>query len=421
MKPTSNKHLNIYERVSIQDMLDAGFSFTAIANAIGKHRTTISREVKQHRIKKHPVSYSIRRVPCLHRKSCADAGIFCRPFYCARFQEETCPNLKVAPFVCNACETKAYCRFEKFFYSAPKAQSEYEFSLSDCRSGLYISQECVDTVNKVIVPLIKDKKQSVSQVYINHKDMLPFSKSTFYKYVNEGVFNLKNIDLPRKVRYRISKKSKCHQQRKNLHVLKGRTYLDYQRYVAANPYASVVQMDTVVGTKGSKCFLTLMFLSSRLMLIIPMPYQRSECVVKQFKLLKEVLGYDTFHKLFEVILTDNGSEFSDPIPIEADLATGQLRSHVFYCDPYSSWQKGALEKNHEYIRYVLPKGKSFSAMDESKCSLLANHINSIPRQSLNGHTPYELAEIFMPEDALAKLNVKKINADEVSLSSALVK
>ena len=70
MKPTSNKHLNIFDRVTIQDMFDAGFSFTAIANAIGKHRTTISREVKEHRIKKNPVSYSLRRTPCIHRNSC---------------------------------------------------------------------------------------------------------------------------------------------------------------------------------------------------------------------------------------------------------------------------------------------------------------------------------------------------------------
>lgn len=148
---------------------------------------------------------------------------------------------------------------------------------------------------------------------------------------------------------------------------------------------------------------------------------RAEHVIQHFKRLKEVLGYDTFHKLFEVILTDNGSEFSDPLPIEADLTTGELRSHVFYCDPYSSWQKGALEKNHEFIRYVLPKGKSFTGMNEEKCSLLASHINNIPRLSLNGHTPYELAEIFMTKAVLDKLNIKKINADEVSLSPALIK
>lgn len=424
MKPTSNKHLNIFDRVTIQDMLDAGFSFTAIANAIGKHRTTISREVKEHRIKKNPVSYSLRRTPCIHRKSCRFLGKHCKPFKCPDFSQEFCSKLNSAPFVCNACETKAYCRFEKFFYSAPKAQSEYEFSLSDSRSGLYISDECVDTVNNVIVPLIKENKQSISQVYINHCDLLPFSKATFYKYINEGVFLLKNIDLPRKVRYRVSKQNHTKRHLRNLHILNGRTYLDYQRYIAENPFASIVQMDTVIGTSGSKggtCFLTLMFLSSHLMLILPMPYKRSEFVIEHFKRLKELLGNDTFHKLFEVILTDNGSEFSDPIPIEADLSTGELRSHLFYCDPYSSWQKGALEKNHQYIRYVLPKGKSFAGMNDEKCSLLANHINSIPRLSLNNHTPFELAELFMTKDVLDKFNVKKINADEVSLSPALIR
>ncbi|MDO5491781.1 MAG: hypothetical protein Q4F96_05225, partial [Bacillota bacterium] len=70
--------------------------------------------------------------------------------------------------------------------------------------------------------------------------------------------------------------------------------------------------------------------------------------------LHKLPGEFEFSRLFEVILTDNGSEFSAPGSIEFSTLTGEQLSYVFYCNPNSSWQKGALEKNHEYIRYVLP-------------------------------------------------------------------
>ena len=62
---------------------------------------------------------------------------------------------------------------------------------------------------------------------------------------------------------------------------------------------------------------------------------------------------------------------------------------IFYCDPMASWQKGRLEKDHEFIRYVLPKGTTFSGLTQPKAILLANHINRTTRASLNGCTPFE--------------------------------
>jgi len=48
---------------------------------------------------------------------------------------------------------------------------------------------------------MKFKKQNVNQVYINHSDILYFSKSTFYRYVDIGVLSLTNADLPKKIKY----------------------------------------------------------------------------------------------------------------------------------------------------------------------------------------------------------------------------
>lgn len=123
--------------------------------------------------------------------------------------------------------------------------------------------------------------------------------------------------------------------------------------------------------------------------------------------------------MFEVILTDNGSEFNDADSIMFSTKTGELLSNLFYCEPYSAWQKGAIEKNHQYIRSVLPKGTSFSGLTQEDCFLLASHINSIPRESLNNRSPYEAAKGFLGESAIQAFGIKEIPFDEIDLSIRL--
>ena len=136
-----------------------------------------------------------------------------------------------------------------------------------------------------------------------------------------------------------------------------------------------------------------------------LPYKRSEYVIEVFNSLKQFLGIDEFKRLFEVILTDNGTEFSNPESIEMDINTGEIISNVFYCDPNCSWQKGSIEKNHEYIRYILPKGTSFSWLTQEDCNLIASHINSVPRKSLNNISPYEASINFIGKQNIEKLNI----------------
>ena len=74
---------------------------------------------------------------------------------------------------------------------------------------------------------------------------------------------------------------------------------------------------------------------------------------------------------------------------------GKLRTQVFYCDPYCSWQKGSVEKNHEFIRQVLPKKTSFDWLTQDAVDLMMSHINSYPRARLNDKSPFEVAEFFV--------------------------
>ena len=199
---------------------------------------------------------------------------------------------------------------------------------------------------------------------------------------------------------------------------------DFKDYLEFNPNASIVEMDTVIGTKGGKggkCFLTLLFRKYNFMLIYLLPYKQSKYVTQVFNYLKNELGINEFKRLFEVILTDNGTEFSDPESIEIDFDTGEKVSYLFYCDSSCSWQKGSIEKNHEYIRYILPKGTSFAGLSQKDCYLIASHINSVPRLSLNNYSPFEEAFNFIGKYNMDIFKIKKIDNDDIDLTIRLLK
>ena len=126
--------------------------------------------------------------------------------------------------------------------------------------------------------------------------------------------------------------------------------------------------------------------------------------------------------MFPVILTDNGSEFKRPIELEYndDLVP---RTSVYYCDPMASWQKPHIEKNHEFIRYVIPRGKSLNPYTDEDITLLMNHINSIKRPSLGNKSPYELVADDDEDmhELMYLLEMDPIPADEVHLDPNLFK
>ena len=330
--------------------------------------------------------------------------------------------LKRPPYVCNACEARPHCKCQRFLYDAAVAQREYKKTLSLQRASIKLTKDEIDLINEVVAPLMIQRHHSVNQVYIEHPECLPISKTTFYRYIDLGLVHVKNIDLQRKVKYKTKKEDTPAEERLINERKLGHLYANFKEYMEEHPTASVVEMDTVIGTsggKGGKCFLTLLFRQYNFMLIYLMPYKRSECVTKIFLRLRKLLGDEEYKRLFEVILTDNGTEFTDYESIMFSTETGELLSNLFYCEPYSAWQKGAIERNHQYIRYVLPKGTSFSGLNQEDCYLLASHINSTPRKSLNNRTPYEAAKSFLGERSLQIFRIKEIPYDEVDLSVRL--
>ncbi len=412
----ANKHLTYEERQFIEIGLNNGRTFTEIAEDINKNRTTISREVLKHRFKKMPSRFNNSQNLCKNRLSC-------QRFDCTKkmecYEEDVCPALLRAPYVCNGCEFKVKCRRIKFYYYPKFANDEYRENLKESREGINLDKDEVYELDKLITPLIKDKKQSIAHIYANHPDELYFSRVSMYNYINLGIFSFNNIDLPRKVKYKKRKENNSQKIRRETAIRKGRTYEDSKEYIAQHPDCSIVEMDTVEGIKGGKVFLTLLFRESKFMLIYLMENKTMECVTQKFKEIKKLFGKELYSKIFEVVLTDNGSEFFNPLGIEK--FDDDVVSHVFYCDPGASWQKGAIEKNHEYIRYVLPKGSSFDELTQDNVNLLMSNINSTSRDTLNGKTPFKAVQLKLKKRLLKKLGVIEIKPDDVCLSPKLLK
>jgi transposase, IS30 family len=181
-----------------------------------------------------------------------------------------------------------------------------------------------------------------------------------------------------------------------------------------------VEMDTVIGRKGGKTLLTLFFRNCSLMVAILLDANTQEQVIRALDTIYESLGHDTFKSCFPIILTDNGSEFQASDALEKDKL-GNERTKVFYCEPMASYQKPHIERNHEYIRYILPKGRSFDHLIQDQITLMMNHINSTARAGLNRQTPYRLAEMLLGESFLKSLSLKHVHSDAVHLKPALLK
>ena len=159
------------------------------------------------------------------------------------------------------------------FYSSKYAHDEYRSVLVDCRVGINQTPESIQAMNDLLVPLIKEKHQSIAHIYATHAEELGCSRRTLYSYINDCIFDVRNGDLRRAI-------------------------------------------------------LTFTFRNCNLMLMFLLEYQDQECVMEVFVWLETVLGKEAFKKLFPVILTDGGSEFSAREEME-EFCDGSKSTTIF--------------------------------------------------------------------------------------------
>jgi IS30 family transposase len=423
------KHLTLDDRRSIQIGLGEGRSFKDIADEIGKDPSTISKEVRNHIFIKHTSSYN----PCKHLKECKHRRDLCSEckrgsgvchacIYvkciecCPDFEPRTCRRILSPPYVCNGCDDRVGCHLPRYVYEAKAAQNAYEEKLSKSRQGFAISYEELKRIDRIISPLVR-KGQSIHHICQNNKDLIMYDEKSIYNYIDSGLLSVGNLDLPRKVRYRVRKKKRSVRVDKKCHI--GRTYEEFLEFLAACPDVAITEMDTVEGRKGGKVLLTIYFKNCELMLAFIRDANTARSVTDIFNHLDAILGRESFRTLFQVIVTDRGSEFTDPLSIECD-ENGEIRTRIFYCDPQRSDQKGSCEVTHEMIRRVLPKGYNFNHLTQPDIDLMMSHINSYTRKKLGNLSPYRLFSSFYGEDLLTKLNIQQIAPNDINLTPKLL-
>ena len=385
------KHLTFDQRLIIQFCLQNNMNSVHIAHKINKSISTVAREIKKHsQLHLNPIQNLIASKSLHH-----------------------CTKLKKFPYVCNGCHEYKVCNYHKILYSAKKADNIYQTTLSCVRKHSYFDPELLLSLQKKIIDRIH-KKQPITHIFNSMKDDIPFSKKTFYNLIDRGELNIKSFTLPRRVRFR-KRKKKPNSDYPDISKF-GHQYQDYIDFIALNPMMHTVQMDLVEGKKNTGYIMTLFFVEYSFLLAFYLPDKKADSIVKVLNNLYKNLKSKLFMDLFPIILTDNGTEFSNIKAIEYSIK-GKKRSNLFFCRPYASYQKGAIENKHLLVREVFPKKTDFSNLTQEKLDIVVSHINSL---ELSKGVGYDNFVNHFGKNVLKKLNVTRIPENEVTLNIDLI-
>lgn len=417
-------HLTLDERRIILTGIVNGSSKTAIAQTIGKDKSTVGKEIKLHRTLTHkckmPLECNNYRKCPFERQCTTDCPEY-SPFHCSR-RDRT-------PGACNGCSNWSHCRFDKYQYCPEDAQMDYRTTLVDSRVGVNLTSQEAKALADIIKPLLR-QGHSPFQIVTNHPE-LGISEKTLYNYIENDVFHavagITVLDLRRQVSRKIpKKKSNAYKKRADRKYLNGRTYRDYRAYLSENPDVFVTQMDTVYNDETNGPFIqTFKFVNAGILFGIYHQTKTALSMKEGVDLLETVFGTELFRKYVHILLTDRGAEFSAADAMETG-ADGTRRTRVFYCDPMQSGQKGTLENKHIELRYILPKGTDLRAIgltDQQALNIALSHVNSAPVEMLGKKSPLELTD-FMYHDLYEKLEafgIHKIEKDKVILKPYLLK
>ena len=420
----SFSHLTLEERRIILAGIINASTKTAIAQTIGKDKSTVGKEIKLHRTLTHkckmPLECNNYRKCPFNRQCTLDCPEY-EPFRCSR-RDRT-------PGACNGCSNWTHCRFDKYQYCPEDAHTDYRTTLIASREGVNLTSLEAKAMADIIKPLLK-QGQSPFQIITNHPE-LGISEKTLYNYIENDVFHeiagITVMDLRRQVSRRISKKkSKGYKKRLDRKYLQGRTYKDYTEYISENPDIFVTQMDTIYNDETNGPFIqTFKFVNAGVLFGIYHETKTAQSMKEGVDLLESILGTVLFRKYVHVLLTDRGSEFTAADAMETS-SDGTRRTRVFYCDPMQSGQKGSLENKHIELRYVLPKGTDLRALGlvgQTTLNLTLSHVNSAPVEMLGRKSPLDLTD-FMYHDLYEKLEafgIHKIEKDKVILKPYLLK
>lgn len=407
--------LTVDDRINLQACIAKNLSWKETSKILRKNRSTVYRELKQYssiRDGKHSCEHCKNRDYCLKSGIVPSSGL---DFAC--FEPVICFRLNHFPFVCNNCESKKKCRREKRYYDCINAENRSLKNRVGTRKRKRLSKEDIDLINNIVSPLIF-KGQSIHHIYETNQALKPTcSERTIRRLIYDRHLEAKAHDLARYSRFRHKKKHLVHDDRqlKNIERLFKRTYTDLQRYLKKYPDTRVVQFDSVVGKREDKyAILTVAFPKERFQFGIKILKSDSDSVYSNLHALFNKLGSGKTKELFPILLADNGIEFTTFHNLE------KFDIRVYFTNPYRSTDKAECERNHEFIRYIIPKGKTLDALTQEDINLMFSHINSYIRESNQNKTPFELVKERFGSEFLELIGIRCIEPIDVVLKPKLL-
>lgn len=330
------KHLSFSDRLKIEALCKAGVSPREIADIVHTHISTIYRELKRGQFEHLNMDYTT-----------------------------------------------------EIRYSPDIAQQKYKTNLKAKGGPLKIGSDyaLAEYIEEKIINEKYSPAAVLGEIKAQGKNFnTTICTRTLYSYIDKGIFlNLTNKDLLFK-----GKRKRPYKKVKQARAPRGESIENRPSEINERSTFGHWEMDTVIGQRGSKP--VLLVLSERLTrneIIIPIKDKSAASVVKGLDNLEKRYG-QAFSVIFKTITVDNGSEFADCAGIERSRTGKGKRTKVYYCHPYSSYERGTNENINRMIRRRYPKGTSFSKVTKAAIQKLEDWINNYPRGIFEYHSSAEL-------------------------------
>lgn len=395
-KKVNRSRLDLEDRILFQACIAKGMAVKDIAKRLKCHISTIYREIHRN-----------------HKK--VDKKKYCSP----------CPKLKNKAFLCNNCLKRGFCLNEKRYYDYYVAQEKSNNRKVISRSHLKKKEDEVNYVNNALSIAILDKGQSLHHAYVSDPKLMTIcSENTIRRWIIASRLKVKVIDLKRFVtrKRQYEYDHGKYKRIRNIARLDGRLFKDFKAAINKNSRLSIVQLDSVEGLRtDEKAILTVYI--KRYHFQFGILYNRENAaseVLNSLKKIFEIIGNEKAKQVFAICLADNGPEFDRLHELELD-SFGEKIIQTFFTRPYKSSDKGACEKNHEFFRYIFPKGNSMNDLTQDDVNLIFSHINSIKRESLGNKSPYELVVKRLGIKFTKALGIDFIPEKDVCMKPSLLK
>lgn len=341
-------HLTWKNRLKIERMLKEKRSVQEIADALHVHNSTIYREIK-------------RGLTQQRTSELVDVEVYCPETAQRKYQE----NLQA---------------------KGPDLKIGNDRSLAE-----YIEDKIINDHYSPAAALAKIKEEG--RIF-----SVEISEWTLYSYITKGVFQrLTNKDLPMRGR-----KKKVYRKVREARLPRGESIETRPEEINERGSAGHWEMDTVVSAKNSKKrLLVLTERKTNYEIIELMPDGTTGSVVAALNRLERRFGPRRFREIFQSVTVDNGSEFADCAGMEASCERARPRTRIYYCHPYSAYERGSNEVGNRMIRRHLPKGTDFSNLTRREVKEIEAWMNDYPRERLGWATAKRAFMAAMEAEAKA--------------------